>query len=239
MSVTPAKVAAAQNAQNLNSAQQAQIAAQLQRQQNRAFMALSINKEVLCQQANGGANQQSFATGQPLIYNVTTANNAFMTGFWVKCAFTGNLATGSSAVYALNKAAPLSLIDSINVLYGGTQHNFRPYILKYLSQLQGPTMQIQPRAVVAGQVDTYLQSYYASSSFPIATGNNTWNFSFYVPMNLIHKQDVRGILPIQNGETTCQIVINCAGAPYGPDPVLNTVVTTSGSGGAATVTGTV
>jgi hypothetical protein len=58
-------------------------------------------------------------------------------------------------------------------------------------------------------------------------------------MNLLHPQDARGILPIQNGETTCQVVINCAGAPYGADPVLGTVVTTSGSGGASTVTGTV
>lgn len=38
--------------------QQAQLQAMLQAQrlQNRQFMSYSLNKEVLCQQANGGAN---------------------------------------------------------------------------------------------------------------------------------------------------------------------------------------
>jgi hypothetical protein len=224
---------------NMTAAQQAAMLAAQQRKQNREFMALSLNKEVLCQQANGGANSQSFAAGQPLTYNVTTANNSFLTGFWVRCTLTVNLAAGTSAVYAQNAAAPLSLIDSIQVLYGGTQHNFRPYILKYLSQMSKGNGQVQPRSIVAGQQDTYLQGYYSSGPFTTAVGNNTYNFAFYVPMNLIHPQDIRGILPIQNGETTCQIVVNCQGAPYGPDPILNSFVTTSGSGGAATVTGTI
>lgn len=241
MPTTP-RYAVAQSGNANSAAAAAATAAAQQKAQNRAFMALSANKQVLCQQANGGANSQAFAAGQPLTYSVTTANNAFLTGFWVRCTLTVNLATGSSAVYAANAAAPLSLIDSIQVQYGGTQHNFRPYILKYLSQLTGGLRQPQPRAQVLGQADSYLQSYYSSVSngvYPTATGNNTWNFAFFVPMNLIHPQDVRGILPIQNGETTCQIILNCAGSPYGPDPILNTVVTTSGSGGAATVTGNI
>lgn len=225
-----------------NSAQQQQaaaMAAAMQRKQNREFMMLSLNKEVLCQQASGGANQQSFVAGQPLTYNITSSNNSFLTGFWVKSSLVVNLAAGASAVYAPNAAAPLSLIDSIQVLYGGTQHNFRPYILKCLSQMQSEYGQSQPRSILAGQSDTYLQSYYSSAPFLVATGNNTYNFMFFVPMNLIHPQDVRGILPIQNGETQCQVVLNCAGAPYGPDPILNSFVTTSGSGGAATVTGNI
>lgn len=226
-------------ATQLTAEQQAALAAQAQRQTNRQFMSLSLNKEALCQQANGGANTQTFASGQPLTYNVTTANNAFLTGFWVRCAFTLTCAAGTGAAYALNAAAPLSLIDSIVVLYGGTQHNFRPYILKYYSQFQTQGGQPQPRTLVSGQQDAYLQSYYSSTTFPVAVGANTWNFAFYVPMNLIHPQDARGILPIQNGETTCQIVINCAGAPFGPDPVINTIALTAGSNGAVTCAGTI
>src|SRR5579859_1213955 len=224
--------------------QQAAVAAALAQQaaQNRAFMALGIRKKALAQQANGGANNQSFVAGQPLTYNVPTANNGYLVGFWVNCLLTNTLAAGTSAVYALNAEAPLSLIDSIVVNYGGPQHNFRPYILKYYYQMLGNSHQVQPRSIVAGQVDSYMQAYYNSTNaniFPVNVGANTWNFRFYVPMNLLHPQDVRGILPIQNGETTCQIVVNCAGAPYGPDPILGTVVTTSGSGGASTVTGTI
>jgi hypothetical protein len=227
--------------QNLTPEQAAAQAAAIQKAQNRNFMALSMNKEVLCQQANGGATSQAFASGQALTWNVSTANNAFLTGFWVQCAFTVALAAGTGTpVYTLNAGAPMTLIDSIQVLYGGTQFNFRPYILKYLAQLMGANKQVQPRAVVAGQVDSYLQSYYNSAPYGTAVGNNTWNFSFYVPMNLIHPQDVRGILPIQYGETTCEVIVNCAGAPYGTDPILNTVTSTGGSGSqTATVTGNI
>lgn len=229
----------------LNDAQQqAQIAAAMaaQREQNRAFMALAINKKALCQQANGGANTQSFVAGQPLTYNVPTANNGFLTGFWVNCALTITLGAGTSAVYGLTAAAPLSLIDSIVVNYGGPQHNFRPYILKYYFQMLGALAQTFPRTILAGQSDATMQAYYNSTnnnSFPVAVGANTWNFRFYVPMNLIHPQDARGILPIQNGETTCQIVLNCAGAPQGVDPILNTTYPVSGSGHTNTVTGTI
>lgn len=230
---------------NLNAQQQAALAAQAaqaQRDQNRMFMALSLRKKALAQQANGGANQQAFVAGQPLTYNIPTANNGYLIGFWVNCLLTNTLAAGTSAVYALNAGAPYSLIDSIVVNYGGPQHNFRPYILKYYFEMLGDLSIWFPRQILAGQLNAFMQAYYSSVNalaFPVSVGANTWNFRLFIPMNLIHPQDVRGILPIQNGETTCQVVVNCAGAPYGPDPVLNTVVTTSGSGGASTVTGNI
>jgi hypothetical protein len=224
------------------SAQAAANAQAMQQSQNRSFMALGIRKKALCQQANGGANSQAFVAGQPLTYNIPTANNGYLIGFWVNCLLTNTLAAGTSAVYALNAAAPLSLIDSIVLNYGGPQHNYRPYNLKYYWQQQARLGQSFPRTVLAGQLDATMQAYYNSTNtnaFPVAVGANTWNFRFFMPMNLLHPQDVRGILPIQNGETTCQVVLNCAGAPYGPDPILGTVVTTSGSGGASVVTGTI
>lgn len=215
-------------------------AAAMQKFANHQFMALTVNKEALAPQSNGGALNQSFSAGQPLYYTVPSANNGFMTGFWVQCKLTATMAAGSSATYRLNAGAPLTLIDSIQVQYGGQQHNFRPYILKYLSQLRGNLAQIQPRTIVAGQSDTYLQGYYNGAPFGVAVGANTWNFSFYVPMNILHPQDVRGILPIQASDTQCQIVVNCANAPYGADPILSAVTTGgSGTGQAVTVTGTI
>jgi hypothetical protein len=229
----------------MTAAQQQAAAAQMadmQRMQNRQFMALSLNKKALAQQANGGANNQAFVAGQPLTYNVPTANNGYLTGFWVNCLLTITLAAGTSAVYALTAEAPLSLIDSIVVNYGGPQHNFRPYILKYYFQMLQRLANYFPRTVLTGQVDSTMQAYYNSTTnnaFPVVVGANTWNFRFFVPMNLIHPQDCRGIMPIQNGETTCQIVINCAGAPEGVDPILATTSPVSGTGQTNTVTGTV
>jgi hypothetical protein len=211
--------------------------AMIQKQQNHAFMALTVNKEALAMQSNGGALKQTFAVGQPLTYTIPTANNGYLTGFWIQCLLTVNMATGSSATYALNAGAPLTLIDSVQVQYGGQQHNFRPHIWKYLTQLRGDLAQVQPRQVIAGQQDTYLAGYYNGAPFGTATGNNTWNFSLYVPMNMINPQDVKGILPIQNGDTQCQVVVNCAGGLYGPDPVLNAVTTGgTGTGQAVTIT---
>ena len=75
--------------QQLTAAQQAalaQQAADAQRGQNRAFMSLAIRKKALAQQANGGANNQQFVAGQPLTYNIPTANNGFLIGFWLEQA---------------------------------------------------------------------------------------------------------------------------------------------------------
>lgn len=228
-----------QQGQQLTPEQAAILAANQQKEQNRQFMALSVNKEALCQQANGGALSQNFAVGQPLTYLITNANNAYLTGFWVRCSLTCTLASGSSAVYGRTAANPFSLIDSIVVQYGSQIHNFRPYNLKYLTQFRKAMGQIQPRAILAGQVDSYLQSYYSSGPFTNAVGTNTYNFAFYVPMNMIHPNDVRGILPIQYGQTPCMVTINCAGAPFGTDPVLNTFYNVSGTGHAVTVSGTI
>lgn len=226
-----------QNVRQLSPQEAAMLAAAAQAKQNREFMALSVNKEVLCQQANGGANQQPFTAGQPLTFNVTTANNAYLTGFWIRAALTVTLAAGASAVYQLNAAAPLSVVDTVVVNYGGNQHNFRLYMLKYISQFRGSTMQIQPRSIVAGITNATVQAYYASTTPIVAGSGNTWNLAIYMPMNLIHPQDPRGIIPIQGGENTCQVVLNCAGAPFGNDPVLNTLSAVSGTGHAVTITG--
>jgi hypothetical protein len=226
--------------------QQAQVQAMLaaQRVQNRQFMAYSINKEVLCQQANGGANSQAYVTGQPLTYNITTSNNGFLVGFWIRVQLAVVLAAGTSAFYSNTAGYPINVLDSVVVNYGQTQHNFRPYMLKYYSQLLGQVHQSQPRTILAGtanaNLDTYWSNFPASSQNITGSGSPTKNINFaiYVPMNMLHPQDVRGILPIQNGETTCQVIINCAGALYGNDAILNAyaIGTGAGTGQAVTVT---
>lgn len=232
--------AAQTNTAGMSPAQVAAAMQQQQKEQNRRFMALCNNKEALCLQANGGALQQAYAAGQPLTYNVPTANNAFLTGFWVRFSGTITPAAGTNAQYQLNAGAPLNILDSIQVQYGGTQHNFRPYIWKYLSQLRGQLQQIQPRSPLAGQEDSYLQSFYSSANFPVITNvGNTWFFALYIPMNMLHPQDARGLLPVQQGETKAQVVVNCAGSAFGVDPILNAISLSSGSNGGVTVSGNV
>jgi hypothetical protein len=222
----------ATSANGASAQQQAATAAmmlQQQKDQNRRFMALSINKEVLCQQANGGANSQAWAAGQPLTYNIASSNNGFLTGFWIRISGTSNPAVGTSAVYGATAGAPLTIFDSVQVLYGGKQHDLRPYELKYYSQLQAQGAQVQPRVLVGGQSDSTYQAY-LNTAMSVATGSNTFQFAVFIPMNLIHAQDVRGILPIANGQSPVQVVINCAGALVGLDPVLNTWYPVSGTG---------
>jgi hypothetical protein len=226
---------------NQTAAAAAAAAQAAQMAQNRDFMLRSIDKDAIATQANGGALAQTFVAGQPLTYNMPTANNAYLVGYWVRVNLTVNLATGTSAAYAANAAFPLNVIDSIQLNYGSNQHNFRPYVMKYLSQLQGATRQGQPRSVLVGQNDAYLQGYYngITPTTP-AAGANTVAFAFFVPCNLLHPQDVRGLLPIQQGETTAQLVVNCAGNLLGNDPILNAYSATTGTGQAvSSVTGTI
>jgi hypothetical protein len=236
----PTNVVTSANGNN-SAAQAAAALAAAQREQNRQFMALSINKKAPAAQANGGALSQSFVAGQALTYNMPTANNAFLTGYWIRVALTITLAAGTSATYNANAGFPLNVIDSIQLNYGGNQHNYRPFIMKYVTQLRRASAQIQPRAVVAGQNDTYLQQYYKNiSPTSPAAGSNTVNFALFVPLNLLHPQDVRGILPAQQGETTAQLTVNCAGNLLGNDPILNAYSANTGTGQAvSSVTGTI
>lgn len=226
---------------NASAAQSAAALQAAQREQNRQFMALSLNTKTVAAQANGGALQQTFVAGQPLTYNMPTANNAYLTGYWIRVALTVTLAAGTSAAYAANAAFPLNVIDSIQLNYGGNQQNFRPFIMKYVSQLRRAGAQVQPRVLVAGQNDAYLQQYYNNiTPTTPAAGANTVAFAFYVPTNMLHPQDVRGILPLQQGETTAQLTINCAGNLLGGDPILNSYSATTGTGQAVTsATGTI
>jgi len=215
-----------------DNAQQAAIAAaEAQaniRANNRKFMALALNKEALAQQANGGANSQAWVAGQPLVYNMPSTNNAYLTGFWLRFTGTVTLPAGTGAAYALTAAGQLALYDSVQVLVNGKQHDFRPYIMKYLVQLMGQSQQVQPRLVVAGQTDSPYQAY-LNTGLPTLVAVNATTFALWCPMNLIHPQDVRGILSIQNGQSPVQVIVNCAGAVIGPDPELNAIYLTAGT----------
>ncbi len=203
---------------------------------NRNYMKKTIFKKAVCPPASGSGTQQNYALGQTLPFNVPTAENAFLEGFWVRVTGNFDFAVGTSAVYAATKTRELALIDNITVIYNGTQAKLRPYHINILQRLTGPLEPGWPNSVLAGTHNTPTDSYLTQGALPVSSTNQLVTLEFYVPLNALHVQDVRGLLPIDGSSTTCQINIQCAAQLLGNDPILNTWYAVSGTGHAVTFT---
>lgn len=246
--LTPAQLAAMDVSQRrayFNSLPANQQSSQMQAwnayrgQMNKHYMRTTLRKYAVCPPQSGNALSQTYALATTLTYMVPTAENAFLEGLIFRVSVNLNFAAGTSAVYALNPVGALGLIQEIDVLYGNLQMRFRPYILKYLPLLMNYTGVPEPGFTpLTGAVkDTTIQAY-VNSGFAVATGNQTWTFEFQVPFNLLHPEDVRGMLPIMSGETTCQVNVVTASGLLGNDPILFPTYAVSGSGNAVTLQGT-
>lgn len=210
-------------------------------QMNREYMKRTLRHLAIAPQASGGAVTQPWANGQMLSFLVQSANNAFLEGLRIRMALTVTPAVGTAATYQLNAGAPLNVIDSIQIQYNGTQLNLRPFIRNELKLLSGYAITGEPTAPLGGNlgVDSYIDVY-ETTTFPITAGaGNVWNYEFRLPLNALHPQDARGMLPIMAPGTDVLVNIMLAGAPMGPDPILSPVSTTGGTGAAVTITGTV
>lgn len=203
---------------------------------NRRYMKETVRKKAICPPSSGSGTNQTYATGSTLNFNVPTAINGYLEGFYVRLNLVVDFATGTSAVYAATAARELALIQQISVLYNGTQMQFKPYILKPLQKLTGIYQPGWPNSVLAGTHNTTTDSYLTQGSLPITGTSQTITLEYYVPMNLLHPQDVRGMLPIDGNSTTAQISLQTATALLGNDPALNTWYAVSGSGHAVTLT---
>lgn len=208
-----------------------------QSQMNRSYMRNTVRKMAVAPQSSGGALNQIYSPGATLPFTIPSAQNAFCEGFIVRLNLSATLAAGTGATYAATAAGALGLIDNIIVQYNGTQARFRPYILRQLALMQGRYETTYPNAVLIGQHNGSLDSYLASS-FPTAAGTAPVVLEFYVPFNMLHPQDARGLLPIMGGETSAQVLITCAPQSLGPDPILNAWSVTAGTGAAVTFANT-
>lgn len=226
-----------------NSQQSAAVAAAAQaaagrKAQNLAFLSSCYRKKAVCPPASGAGVNQAYTSGGTLIYDVPTANGAYLESVLVECALTVNPATGAGATYALNAGAPFNLIDFINIEINGVQVRLRPILLKWISQLQGYE-RAQPSQVNSGQTVAGLQSTIWGTPFAIATNtNNPWNFWFRVPLRLFPRS-AAGMLPIMSDSTKVQVKLFLSNNGLGADPLTAAVATTGGTGPAVTVGGTI
>jgi hypothetical protein len=208
---------------------------------NREYMRRTIRKLAIAPQASGGALTQNYVLGQQLTFLVASANNAFLEGLRIRLNLTVTPAVGTAATYQLNAGAPLNVIDSIQLLFNGTQMNMRPLIRKTLRQLSGYAKPQEPVQPLGGnlEMDAYVDSY-VSSTWPLLVGvGNNWNLEFRIPLNALHPQDARGLLPIMAPGTDVLVNVNCAQVGLGPDPIISPISSTGGTLAAVTYSGTV
>ena len=219
---------------------QASVAA-MQRQMNRDYMARSIIMQAVCPPSSGSGTTQNYSAGADLMFNFPTAGGAFVRSLIVKLTLSVNPAVGTGATYALNAGGALSLIDRIRVNFNGTQHNFRPFILPFMEKMRG-YLRNSTNAVLAGSSVTDVQNLLLSGvpavGAAVPTGATTWDIVFRVPLNM-HDMDPKGLLPSMGAGTQGQVEVVCAPNPLGPDPILNAISVTAGTGAAVTITGTV
>jgi hypothetical protein len=204
---------------------------------NKRYLKHALRKYQVCLPASGGAGTtQNYSAGGSLLFDVGSVVGGFLEELVLVFNLTVANAAGSSAVYQLNAGAPLTLFDTIEINYGGTLSRIAPYVLKYLAGLQGFARPAYGGVIGAPAIASLQSSLY--STFPVATGNNTWAGYVHIPLCYLPNRP-SGMLPIMGDSTRCQVRVNCASAAFGPDPVLNTESAVSGSGHAVTVTGTI
>ena len=229
---------------------QASIAFAQRRRANTMYMTNTVRKMSPC--LTNGAPTQAYVQGTPLTFNVSTALNGYLEGFMFRVIVNYTLAAGASAVYQQSAAGRLGIIDTIEVRYNKSQAKFRPFSIRQLSLLGAlPQWVIQAgnteNEVLIGQQDAALEAY-LNTAMSVAAGANTVTLEFFVPLNLVHPSDARGLLPTMAGDTGIQLIVNTpqsllAGVDqasnYG-DPVLNSIGPVSGTGHAiSAVSGTV
>lgn len=258
--LTPAQIAnlpASQQAAYMNSLSPAErnlVAAEVankKQQDNRAFLRKSIERIAYCPASGGSGNTQVYNPGTTLVYDFPVVGGGYAKALLVRFTINVTFATGTSAAYTLNQAAPFNIFQEIQIVYNGQQVRTHPYVFKVLDQVAGYGKYPQQNGVVANLQNSATVNNFLGVNAPAAgaisntfngstaTGAQTWTGAFLIPLNAIASDTVPGLLPVMGVGNKPQIKLICASSFLGNDPLLNPVYASGGSAGwAATVANT-
>ena len=258
--LTPAQIAnlpAQQQTAYMNSLSPAErqlVAAEIankKQQDNRAFLRKSIERIAYCPASGGSGNTQVYTPGTTLVYDFPVIGGGYAKGLLIRFTLNLTFATGTSAAYTLNQAAPFNIFQELQVVYNGQQIRIHPYLIKVLDQVAGYAKYPQMNGVVANMQNSATVNNFLGVNAPAAgainntfngstaTGAQTWTGAFYLPLNAIASDTVPGLLPVMGVGNKPQIKLICASSFLGNDPLLNPVYASGGSAGwAVTVANT-
>lgn len=219
-------------------ANQAAQYAEMRRQANAHYMAASIDKRAVCPPASGSGTTNAIPTtgGGTLIWNIPTAGGAFLHTLLFEVNATVTNAAGTGATYAANAGAPYSLFPEVRVKFNGQQVRTRPYIAKVIAALRGYDRALPGKAL---QNNNATIDAAIVGTVPVATGANTWNFFFRLPLAALHEASPAGVLPMMGSGTQAQVELDVTNSPLGFDPLNSPVSVAGGTGNATTLGGTV
>ena len=226
--------------QNLSPAQQQLVQQEIHKKVivgNRQFMRMSCEKDAACPVTGGSGTSAAYSTGQTLFFDMPYVPG-YAKGVLISYNLTVTPASGTSAAYALNAAAPYNVFSELQLLYNGPQGRTHPYFCSIVDQLQGYGKPAQ-NAVGIGSGDATINGQINSTN-PITVGSgNTWTGKIYWRLNALGEDTVPGVLPMNAVGNRPQLKITCNPSLIGQDPLMNVLSPTTGTGHACTITGTV
>jgi len=230
VTLTPAQIAAlppqeqAQHMRNLSPAQQQLVQQENQRNlvtANRRFMRNAIEHDAYMPVTGGSGSTAAYTAGSTLYFDFPKVPG-YATAILISYTLSVTPASGTSATYALNAAAPWNIFNEVQVLYNGTQVRTHPYFLKVLDQLEG-FMRPAQNAVLAGNADSTITGQINGSN-PLTVGSaNTWTGKMLLRLNALGPDTVPGILPISGVGNSPQLKLTCTPNFIGQDPLLNPI----------------
>jgi len=225
----------------LSPAQQQAVQAEIansRSRSNRNFMRQSIEKIAYCPVSGGSGTTASYSNGTTLVFDLPVVGSGYVKALLITYTLTVTPASGSSAVYAVNAAAPYNIFNELYLNYNGAQIRTHPYFLKVLDQMRGWQRGAQNR-VLAGNNDATIAGQVVGTT-PVVSGSaNTWQGKILLPLNAIGDDTVPGVLPVMGVGNKPQLRLTCSSSMLGYDPLLYPISVASGSGHSVTVTGTV
>jgi hypothetical protein len=242
ITLTPSQIAQlppaeqAQYMKGLSPAQQQIVAMEIQNQvvsANRQFMRSSVERIAYMPVTGGSGVTATYSSGTTLYFDFPTVPG-FAKGILITYSITVNPATGSSATYAVNAAAPFSIFSELQVLYNGPQVRTHPYFsCKIMDQLLGFSRGAQNRVLAGTNDATIAANIVGQTNFTVGS-NTTWLGKMYIPLNALGLDTVPGVLPIAGVGNKPQLKLTCTPSWIGQDPLLNVMSPVAGTGHAMT-----